>query len=85
MARKIAEPLIDTLAEVGAERIYAVTGDSLHEVNEVVRKSDKSSPRRNRSLCRSSRSATDRTAGMLCGKQRTDTDNKGEVNKRQYD
>lgn len=41
MARKIAEPLIDTLAEVGAERIYAVTGDSLHEVNEAVRKSDK--------------------------------------------
>lgn len=41
MARKIAEQLIDTLAEVGVERIYAVTGDSLNEVNETVRKSDK--------------------------------------------
>lgn len=41
MARKIAEQLIDTLAEVGVERIYAVTGDSLNEVNEAVRKSDK--------------------------------------------
>ena len=28
MAKKIAEQLIDTLAESGVERIYAVTGDS---------------------------------------------------------
>lgn len=38
MAKKIAEQLIDTLAECGVERIYAVTGDSLNEVNEAVRK-----------------------------------------------
>lgn len=41
MARKIAEHLVDTLAEAGVERIYAVTGDSLNEVNEAVRKNDK--------------------------------------------
>lgn len=41
MAKKIAEQLIDTLAKSGVERIYAVTGDSLNEVNEAVRKSDK--------------------------------------------
>lgn len=38
MAKKIAEQLIDTLVESGVERIYAVTGDSLNEVNEAVRK-----------------------------------------------
>ena len=57
MAKKIAEQLIETLVESGVERIYAVTGDSLNEVNEAVRK--------NRSLCRSSRSSTDRTDRML--------------------
>ena len=41
MAKKIAEQLIDTLAESGVERIYAVTGDSLNEVNEAVRKNNK--------------------------------------------
>lgn len=41
MARKIAEQLIDTLVRSGVQRIYAVTGDSLNEVNEAVRKNDK--------------------------------------------
>ena len=41
MAKKIAEQLIETLVESGVERIYAVTGDSLNEVNEAVRKSNK--------------------------------------------
>lgn len=41
MARKIAEQLVETLAEAGVKRIYAVTGDSLNEVNEAVRKNDK--------------------------------------------
>ena len=41
MAKKIAEQLIDTLVESGVERIYAVTGDSLNEVNEAVRKNNK--------------------------------------------
>ena len=40
MAKKIAEQLIDTLVKSGVERIYAVTGDSLNEVNEAVRKND---------------------------------------------
>lgn len=38
MAKKVAEQLVETLAEAGIERIYAVTGDSLNEVNEAVRK-----------------------------------------------
>lgn len=38
MAKKIAEQLIDTLVESGVERIYAVTGDSLNEVNEACQK-----------------------------------------------
>ena len=32
--------MIDTLVKSGVERIYAVTGDSLNEVNEAVRKND---------------------------------------------
>jgi len=40
MAKKIAEQLIDTLVKSGVERIYAVTGNSLNEVNEAVRKND---------------------------------------------
>lgn len=38
MAKKVAEQLVETLVEAGVERIYAVTGDSLNEVNEAVRK-----------------------------------------------
>lgn len=33
MAKKVAEQLVDTLIEAGVRRIYAVTGDSLNEVN----------------------------------------------------
>lgn len=40
MAKKVAEQLVDTLAEAGVRRIYAVTGDSLNEVNDAVRKNE---------------------------------------------
>lgn len=39
MAKNVAEQLVDMLSEAGVKRIYAVTGDSLNEVNEAVRKS----------------------------------------------
>lgn len=38
MAKKVAEQLVETLEQAGVKRIYAVTGDSLNEVNEAVRK-----------------------------------------------
>ncbi len=38
MAKKVADQLVETLVEAGVKRIYAVTGDSLNEVNEAVRK-----------------------------------------------
>lgn len=38
MAKKVADQLIETLVEAGVRRIYAITGDSLNEVNEAVRK-----------------------------------------------
>lgn len=41
MLGKVADQLIDTLANSGVKRIYAVTGDSLNEVNEAVRKNDR--------------------------------------------
>lgn len=41
MAKNIADQLIDTLVATNVERIYAVTGDSLNEVNEAVRKNPK--------------------------------------------
>lgn len=41
MLGKVADQLIDTLANSGVKRIYAVTGDSLYEVNEAVRKNDR--------------------------------------------
>lgn len=37
MAKKVAEQLIDMLAGAGVKRMYAITGDSLNEVNEAVR------------------------------------------------
>lgn len=40
MPKKIAEQLVETLVETGVKRIYAVTGDSLNEVNEAVRQND---------------------------------------------
>lgn len=41
MTKNVAEQLVDTLEKAGVKRIYAVTGDSLNEVNEAVRKSGK--------------------------------------------
>lgn len=38
MAKKVAEQLVETLEKAGVKRIYAVTGDSLNEVNDAVRK-----------------------------------------------
>ena len=41
MAEKVAEQLVDILVEAGVKRIYAVTGDSLNEINDAVRRNDK--------------------------------------------
>ena len=41
MAKKVAEQLVDMLVEAGVKRIYAVTGDSLNEINDAVRKNGK--------------------------------------------
>jgi pyruvate dehydrogenase (quinone) len=41
MAKKVAEQLVEMLVEAGIKRIYAVTGDSLNEVNDAVRRSRK--------------------------------------------
>lgn len=38
MAKKVAEQIVETLEQAGVKRIYAVTGDSLNEINEAVRK-----------------------------------------------
>ncbi|MCP9611921.1 thiamine pyrophosphate-dependent enzyme [Coprobacter tertius] len=38
MGKKVAEQLVGMLADAGVKRIYAVTGDSLNEVNDAVRK-----------------------------------------------
>lgn len=38
MGKKIAEQLVETLGKAGIKHIYAVTGDSLNEVNDAVRK-----------------------------------------------
>ena len=38
---KVAEQLVQMLIEAGIKRIYAVTGDSLNEVNDAVRRSGK--------------------------------------------
>lgn len=40
MAKKVANQLVETLSAAGVKRIYAVTGDSLNEVNEAVRKNE---------------------------------------------
>lgn len=37
MLKKVAEQVVDTLIEAGVKRMYAVTGDSLNEINEAVR------------------------------------------------
>lgn len=41
MGKKVADQLVETLVEAGIKRIYAVTGDSLNEVNDAVRRNGK--------------------------------------------
>ena len=41
MGKKVADQLVETLINAGIKHIYAVTGDSLNEVNNVVRQNDK--------------------------------------------
>lgn len=40
MAKNVAEQLVEMLITAGVKRIYAVTGDSLNEINDAVRRSD---------------------------------------------
>ena len=40
MAQNVAEQLVEMLVNAGVKRIYAVTGDSLNEVNDAVRRSE---------------------------------------------
>lgn len=37
MGRNVANQLVDTLAQAGVKHIYAITGDSLNEINSAVR------------------------------------------------
>lgn len=41
MAKKVADQIVEMLVENGVKRIYAVTGDSLNELNDAVRRSGK--------------------------------------------
>lgn len=41
MSKNVADQLVEMLVESGVKRIYAVTGDSLNQVNEAVRKDDR--------------------------------------------
>jgi len=41
MSKKVAEQLVEMLVQAGIERIYAVTGDSLNELNDAVRRNKK--------------------------------------------
>ena len=38
MGKKVADQLVETICRAGIRRIYAVTGDSLNEVNDAVRR-----------------------------------------------
>jgi pyruvate dehydrogenase (quinone) len=40
MSKKVAEQLVEMLVNAGIKRIYAVTGDSLNELNDAVRRND---------------------------------------------
>lgn len=40
MGKKVADQIVDMLVENGLKRIYAVTGDSLNELNDAVRRND---------------------------------------------
>lgn len=71
MAKKVAQQLVETLVEAGIKRIYAVTGDSLNEVNEAVRQNKEIQwihvrHEETGAYARRSRSTTNRTARMLC-------------------
>lgn len=41
MAKKVADQLVETLLNAGIKRVYAVTGDSLNEFNDAVRRNGK--------------------------------------------
>ena len=41
MAKKVADQLVEMLIQAGIKRIYAVTGDSLNELNDAVRRNPK--------------------------------------------
>jgi hypothetical protein len=41
MAKKVAELLVDTLAQAGVERIYGVLGDSMNGITDSIRKQKK--------------------------------------------
>ncbi|PUZ27567.1 pyruvate dehydrogenase (quinone) [Chitinophaga costaii] len=41
MSKNVADQLVEMLVESGVKRIYAVTGDSLNEMNDAVRRSGK--------------------------------------------
>lgn len=41
MSKKVADQIVEMLVENGVKRIYAVTGDSLNELNDAVRRSGK--------------------------------------------
>lgn len=41
MAKSVADQLVEMLVDAGIKRIYAVTGDSLNEVNDAVRRNGK--------------------------------------------
>jgi pyruvate dehydrogenase (quinone) len=38
MSKKVAEQLVDMILQAGIKRIYAITGDSLNELNDAVRR-----------------------------------------------
>src|SRR5476651_1579029 len=38
MAKEVSDQLVEMLVNAGIKRIYAVTGDSLNKVNDVVRR-----------------------------------------------
>lgn len=38
MGKKVADQLVETICRAGIRHIYAVTGDSLNEVNDAVRR-----------------------------------------------
>ncbi|WP_431200747.1 thiamine pyrophosphate-binding protein [Mucilaginibacter sp. P19] len=38
MSKKVAEQLVEMLIQAGIKRIYAITGDSLNELNDAVRR-----------------------------------------------